>query len=517
MFLRNSRLILANEFRVLKCTSINLSSLRYLHNSSIRLENRKYDKEINSLANDIASIDKSHIILKDSETESNDSFRTNDLKQKIKHSTDKHLHQTHTHEDSALHSLNPLAHTHTHTGDISQENFYKDLLSAKSLKGNPAVKITVIGLLSNVGLAVLKFTGGFMYHSYALIADAMHTLTDLFSDFLTLFSCKLTMKNSNKNGLTSQLFMGPGKIDTLSSLAVYSINLIAGLSIGLDALMMVTSPILPVALKEILHIHSHLGVVGIEAGVIALFSIFLKEWLYWKTTKVATEVKSNVLLANAYHHRVDSLSAMVAMVSISSSFFFNFAYLDAIGGLIISGILIRSGFSGVWNACGELLDKKVLETSDKYKNVKMEVDALLDNLVSNNNSDIPYKLKQLTVLPCGAHLNCFIELTVPDEQKWGNILDINEFESVREHLAYNLREKYPEINKVFIEFKKAAAKSDTQLDVTESQEKKQFEINKSMSHVEGAHICSDDLSSGHTHTHSHNSGDTNSHNHTHKH
>lgn len=341
-----------------------------------------------------------------------------------------------------------------------------------------------------------------MYNSYALIADAMHTMTDLFSDFLTLFSCKLTMKNSDKNGITSSLFMGPGKIDTLSSLAVYSINLIAGLSIGLDALMMVAGPILPVAFKEILHIHSHIGVVGVEAGIIALFSIFLKEWLFWRTTKVATQVKSNVLLANAYHHRVDSLSAMVAMVSIFSSFFLNFAYLDAIGGLIISGILVKSGFSGIWKACQELLDKKLPENSEKYKTINEEINFLLNNLVSNNNSDIPYKLKSFTLLPCGAHLNCFLQVTVPPVQKWGNVLEITEFESVRSHLSFNLKEKYPEINKIFIEFKKDVPNRDNRS--AKSQEELQFEINKHKEHVEGAHICGEEHDgSGHSHSHDH--------------
>ncbi|XBW34780.1 hypothetical protein QEN19_000346 [Hanseniaspora menglaensis] len=468
------------------------AKFRCLHQSHFKLHENKHLKELKALSDDIKSIEKSHIILKASETESNDSFRTNQLKKSSK-KLNEHLDHGHSH------SLNPLAHTHTHANNFSQESFYKDMLSVKTIKNSPAVKITVIGLMSNIGLATAKFAGGIMYNSYALIADAMHTLTDLISDFLTLFSCKLTMKHNSEHGLTSSLFMGPGKIDTMSSLAVYSINLIAGLSIGLDASMMIFGPIFPEALKTILHMHSHLGLVGVEAGVIALVSIFIKEWLFWKTSKVAAEVKSNVLLANAYHHRVDSLSAMVAMISIFSSFFLNFAYLDAIGGLIISAILVRSGVSGAWKACGELLDKKIPESNEQYQKVFSEINVLLDNLVSANNSGAAYKIRSLTILPNGAHYNCFMELNVPEDQKWNNILDIHEFESVREHVVFCLKESFPEINKIFIEFKEELKPTDYNFSSTEVQEKKQFDINAAKNHVEGAHICSDN----HSHSHKH--------------
>ncbi|GMM42818.1 Mmt1 protein [Hanseniaspora uvarum] len=452
--------------------------------------------QIKSLEKDINSLDKTHIVLKASEFEKNDSFKTNDLKYKniAKHKS------VHSHEHT--HSNNLLTHTHSHMGDLSQENFYKDLLSSKNATKNPAIRITIIGLLSNIGLAGVKFAGGIIYNSYALIADAIHTLTDLIADCLTLLSCKLTLPKQDASGenklqkFTNQLYFGTGKIDTLSSLAVYSINLIAGLSIGLDALMTILGPVLPLGLKDILHIHSHLGVVGIEAAKIALVSIVIKELLFWKTKKVATNAKSQVLLANAYHHRVDSLSAMVALVSISGGYFFHLAYLDAIGGLIISGILVKSGFNGVWKACEDLLDKKVDVDDTVYKKIKTNLQLHLENMVSNNNSNVPYKIRKLDILHHGSHCNLFVKLDVPIHQKWGNVLDINEFDTVREHLIHLIQKDNPEVKNIFIEFTKPRGKQE---ELTE--EERQFDINLKNDNLDGAHICGEENDHSHTHKH----------------
>ncbi|SGZ40642.1 uncharacterized protein HGUI_02842 [Hanseniaspora guilliermondii] len=485
---------------VLKCKIFNpsLSINRHISYTSTYLNNNKHEHHIRALEKDINNLDKTHIILKESESETNDSFKTNDLKFK------KITKLMNTHSHSHSHSSNPLKHTHSHIGDISQENFYKEILSSKSATKNPAIRITVLGLLSNIGLATVKFAGGIIYNSYALIADAIHTLTDLIADCLTLFSCKLTLLKQapNKDGkiqkFTDQLYFGTGKIDTLSSLAVYGINLAAGLSIGLDALLTITGPLLPLGLKDILHVHSHLGIVGIEAAGIALVSIIIKELLFWKTKKVATNSNSQVLLANAYHHRVDSLSAMVALVSISGGYFFHLAYLDAIGGMIISGLLVKSGFTGFWQACEDLLDKKLDYKSEIYTKIKSNIELQLENLVSNNNSNIPYKLREFDILRHGSHYNLFIKLDVPMQQKWDNVLDINEFDTVREHISHIIKVDNPEVKNIFLEFKKPADEVESK-----TKEELQFEENLKNENLEGAHICGEEHDHSHSHSHTH--------------
>ena len=157
-----------------KPSSDNVSS----SNAQERLED---NAEFAKLAEDFTSHD--HIHLRESETEENDSFKLGTML------TRKPQHANHAH----THGLgNPLL-----------------VLSRDQFKTNPGVRITWIGLLTNVGLAVGKFTGGVVFHSQALIADSIHAISDLVSDFLTLFSVGLATRKP-----THDYPYGYGKVET---------------------------------------------------------------------------------------------------------------------------------------------------------------------------------------------------------------------------------------------------------------------------------------------------------------
>lgn len=140
--------------------------------------------------------------------------------------------------------------------------------------------------------------------------------------------------------------------------------------IGLQAIVALTQQFFP-AIAEVLehlhlvghghgHSHSHgAGEFGpnINAAWLAGGSILIKEWLYRATMKVALDKKSSVLASNAYHHRVDSLTAFVALATICASGFLNNAqWLDPVGGLIISGMIVQAGYGNTKSALLELAD-----------------------------------------------------------------------------------------------------------------------------------------------------------------
>lgn len=108
------------------------------------------------------------------------------------------------------------------------------------------------------------------------------------------------------------------------------------------------------------HGHSHGGAnlgPNINAAWLAGGSIVIKEWLYRATIKVAKQKRSNVLASNAYHHRVDSLTAFVALLMITmSNFISNAMWLDPVGGLVISGMIIQAGWVNTKTALFELAD-----------------------------------------------------------------------------------------------------------------------------------------------------------------
>lgn len=140
--------------------------------------------------------------------------------------------------------------------------------------------------------------------------------------------------------------------------------------IGLQAVMALCQQFFP----EIAHILSHVGIFehghghshshgaeslgpNINAAWLAGGSIIIKEWLYRATMKIAKEKRSSVLASNAYHHRVDSLTSIVALLTITASHFLtNAQWLDPVGGLIISGMIVQAGWGNTKSALLELAD-----------------------------------------------------------------------------------------------------------------------------------------------------------------
>lgn len=152
--------------------------------------------------------------------------------------------------------------------------------------------------------------------------------------------------------------------------------------IGLQAVMALAQQFFP----EMAHFLSHIGIFehghshghshgggdlgpNINAAWLAGGSILIKEWLYRATDNVAKQKRSSVLASNAYHHRVDSLTAFVALLTISASHFLqNAAWLDPVGGLIISGMVVQAGWYNTRSALYELAD--VSMDSDIKENIQ---------------------------------------------------------------------------------------------------------------------------------------------------
>lgn len=286
----------------------------------------------------------------------------------------------HGHSHSHGHSHGLFGHHHHHS---PADNVF---LTSKN-KADAGVRITRIGLFVNVLMAISKGFGGWYFHSQALIADAMHALTDLVSDFMTLATVSWALKPPTK-----MFPNGFGKVESLGSLGVSSLLLFGGLAMGLNSVEVLytqfTGESLPTFLQGLGHSHSHIGMdhghdhghghhhhghdhghdhghghshteIGpnINAAWLAGGSILVKEWLYRATMKIAKERKSSVLASNAVHHRIDSLTAMVALISISlSNILHGASWLDPVGGLLVSLMVIRAGWSNTRAALFELAD-----------------------------------------------------------------------------------------------------------------------------------------------------------------
>ena len=214
--------------------------------------------------------------------------------------------------------------------------------------------------------------------------------------------------------------------------------------IGLHALMALSQQFFP----EIAHLLSHVGIFehahnhghshgstdlgpNINAAWLAGGSIIVKEWLYRATIKVAKHKRSSVLASNAYHHRVDSLTAFVALLTITASHFLtNAQWLDPVGGLIISGMIMQAGWQNTKTALFELSDVS-FGNEIKEKVQKAATAALKDEV------DSAAVIKGVQGVKSGQNILVEVEVGVPGN--W-QVSKTDEVENViREQIAAKVR------------------------------------------------------------------------------
>ncbi|KAL1748828.1 cation efflux protein [Schizophyllum fasciatum] len=293
--------------------------------------------------------------------------------QRRTHSTQKKGEDAHTAHDHA-HEHGEHGHDHKHglfAGHSHEDHAQEaEQLITALQRGDRGSRITIIGLLSNIGLTAVKGVAGWAMHS----ANAGHSLSDLLGDFVVLICWRLSRKPSSE-----RYPFGYAKWESVGTTTV-SLLLIGGaLGIGfhsyhllLHALsdaaatmpagplhtMLVNVTSVAPDVPEIL-VEEHTHGVDVNAAWFAGLSIVAKEVLYRATKKVALEEQSPVLLANAVHHRSDVYGSAVALFAILGSWVWPALPLDPLGGLLVSVVILKQGFDlliGSWN---DLIDRGV--------------------------------------------------------------------------------------------------------------------------------------------------------------
>ncbi|RMD40077.1 hypothetical protein DV735_g5045, partial [Chaetothyriales sp. CBS 134920] len=313
-------------------------------------------------------------------------------------------------------------HSHRHHGHSHGDASY--LVSTN--KSDAGARITRIGLLVNLAMAIGKGIGGYVFNSQALIADGFHALTDLVSDFMTLATISWSLKLP-----TDRFPYGYGKIESLGALGVSGLLLVGGLGMGLNSLSTLYTQVLVDAsahahehvhehahglMSMLGHTHSHGGVPNLNAAWLAAASIVVKEWLYRATMKVARERKSSVLASNAIHHRIDSLTSIVALLTIGGAHLISDAsWLDPVGGLIISVMVIRAGLGNTKASLLELADVSV--DADVKEKVDHAVATALRGNVKKDLAGVQFGsevgIRDITGIKSGQNYLIDIELSAP--------------------------------------------------------------------------------------------------------
>jgi cation diffusion facilitator family transporter len=209
-------------------------------------------------------------------------------------------------------------------------------------------RITICGAVVNVLLTVAKIIAGVVGHSAAMIADAVHSLSDLLSDFVVLVFTRISSREKDK-----EHSFGHGKFETLATLIVSVILIAAG------------ARLLAGSIKSIVGVLN--GEVLPKPGYIALIaavvSIVAKEILYRLTADVAKDVSSPVVMANAWHHRSDAMSSIGSLVGIGGAILLGsrWTVLDPIASFAISIAIIVVAVKMSLPSLAELLETALPE------------------------------------------------------------------------------------------------------------------------------------------------------------
>lgn len=236
-----------------------------------------------------------------------------------------------------------------------------------------ANKVSLVTIIGNLLLSAIKLFAGIFAHSSAMISDAVHSASDVFSTFIVMIGIRLASKEPDKEHP-----YGHERMECVAAIVLAVVLLITGLGIGLDAFKKITSGN-----------YSELQIPGMLALVTAIVSIISKEAMYWYTRHYAKKIDSSALMADAWHHRSDAFSSIGALVGISGAML-GFPVMDSVASLVIFIFIVKASYDifkdamdkMVDHSCDEETEKQIYDCVMKNENV-IAIDLLQTRIFGN--------------------------------------------------------------------------------------------------------------------------------------
>ena len=198
-------------------------------------------------------------------------------------------------------------------------------------------RVTLIGAALDFSLGIAKITVGVLAHSQALIADGIHSLSDLGTDFMVIWAARHAHRKPDREHP-----YGHGRIETVATVALGTVLVAVAAGIAWDSLRRLFEPNL-------------LLQPGPLALTVAIVSVLSKEWIYRYTMRVARRLNSNLLKANAWHSRTDAISSIVVVIGIVGVML-GYPYLDAVAAVVVALLIARIGWGLTSSSVRELID-----------------------------------------------------------------------------------------------------------------------------------------------------------------
>ncbi len=277
-----------------------------------------------------------------------------------------------------------------------------------------AVRIAYFSIFTNAALALIKWLAGFFDNSYALIADAIESTTDIFSSLLVLFGLKYANRPADKNHP-----YGHGRAEPLITFVVVA--------------FLISSAVV-IAYKSILNIFTTHELPEPYTLLILAPIIIWKEISYRLVIKKSKEINSSSLKADAWHHRSDAITSVLAFIGISIALFFGEGYeaADDIAALLASGFIIYNSYLIFRPALGEIMDEHVYDDLiEDIRNVSQTVKGVIET-------------EKCFIRKAGMRYHVDLHAIVD-----GNI-SVTQGHDIAHELKDTLREKIPQLGHVLI-------------------------------------------------------------------
>ncbi len=275
-----------------------------------------------------------------------------------------------------------------------------------------AKSISLIGAGINALLGIIKVIGGLLYNSHALIADGFHSFSDLLTDTMVLVASKYGSQDADHSHP-----YGHQRIETAATLVLALVLILAGAGIAwdsFDALM-----------------QGGQGKPNWFTIPIALLSIFANEALFQYSLTIGEAIRSDLIIANAWHHRSDAASSLIVLLGLLASIF-GFGYFDAIAAIVVGFMIIKMGWDYGWDSVKQLVDSAVDPILiEKIEKIIQEIDGV-------------QKIHQLRSRSMGKDVFVDVHVLVSPQ------ISVSEGHFIAQNVHHALVEKIPEVEDVTV-------------------------------------------------------------------
>lgn len=282
-----------------------------------------------------------------------------------------------------------------------------------------AMKVSIISVVVNMILSLIKFIIGIFGHSQALISDAVHSASDVFSTFIVMIGVNISAKAEDREHP-----YGHERLECIASMILSLILAVTGVVIGREGVLSFISIVIKGTSAEIV-IPSKIALFA------ALLSIVVKEAMYWYTRYYAKKINSDILMADAWHHRTDAFSSVGSFIGIIFSLM-GFAFMDPLASIVICIFILGAAFS--------IMKDSLCKITDHSCDAKLEGEIM--HKITEQDGVISVKL--LKTRQFGSRIYADLIITADPD------ISLVESDAIAENVHDVIEKDFPQIKHIMI-------------------------------------------------------------------